>query len=245
MKTLVRVGLGLVVTCGFFASSAEAATITYSLSDKDPGAENPPDYGLRLDGLFGEESSVWTFSFDSTDVKMVIDTVQETARIFGDVIGAKDVGAEWDPSDGYSWHLDFLYTDITINDLTTGYWHAADKGTNLSNKGTLELLSNADVDGSYGSDGSDKGEFLAFADYKGGDFFFDQSKGPYVSAWLVSTSGFDDPLNLVFADYNRFGACCKDFGFKAQQVPESGNSATLLLGTLLAVVGGRRFWRTT
>ncbi|MFB3087352.1 MAG: PEP-CTERM sorting domain-containing protein [Acidiferrobacterales bacterium] len=240
MKYL-RLALGLVLAGSFFASSTNAAIITYNLSDKDPGAQNPPDYGLRIDGLFGVEISIWTFSFDSTDVKMVIDTSAQTAHIFGNVIGGKDVGTSWGTE--YSWYLDFMYTDIMITDTTTGYWHAVDVGgdhINLSNSGTLELLSDEDVDGVYGGDGSDKGEFIAFADYKGGDFFLSGSKGPYVSAWLANTSGFvDDPSSVVLADYNRFGACCKDFGFKATQVPEPGTLGLLGAG-LLGLAFARR-----
>lgn len=228
-------------------TSANAAIISYNLSDKDPGAQNPPDYGLRLDGLFGEESSIWTFSFDSTDVRMDVDTVLGTAHIYGEVIGAKDVGTEWDPVTGYSWYLDFTYTDITITDPVTGFWHAADdngatNNINLANKGSLQLLSDADVDGAYGgNDGSDQGEYIAFADYKGGDFFLHGTKGPYVSAWLANTSGFvPDADNLALNDYNRFGACCKDFGFKASNVPEP--APLLLFGT--ALLGLRLVKRT-
>lgn len=233
----------MIVAGSLICTSASATTITYSLSDKAPGAENPPDYGLRIDGLFGEESSIWTFSFNSTDVKMEIDTVAETAHVFGEVIGAKDVGSEWAPATGYSWELDFTYTDITINDAVTGYWSAADVGAtptghvNTANKGSLKLLSDADVDGIVGSD---LGRYVGFADYKGGDFYLDGSKGPYVSAWLASTLGFvDDPGTLVLGDYERFGACCKDFGYKATLVPEP-DMAVLFVIALFGLGVSRR-----
>lgn len=238
----LRLLLAFALAGTVFATSAHADIITYSLSDKDPGAQNPPDYGLRVDGLFGDESSIWTFSFNSTDVKMVIDTGAETAHIFGEVIGAKDVGTEWDPIIGYTWDLDFWYTDIIVTDPTTGYWHAADVGgdhKNILNNGSLELLSNADVDG---DSSSDQGKFIGLVDYKGGDFFFHGSKGPYVSAWHASTPIFVADASvppLTADDYTRFGACCKDFGFKATRVPEP-STLTLLLSGLLGLGFVRR-----
>ena len=110
-----------------------------------------------------------------------------------------------DPTAGYLWYLDFMYTDITIDDHTTGHWTAANdnSGTdniNVLNSGWLKLLSDANVDGVAGSD---QGRFVALADYHGGAFFLHDPKGPYVSAWLASTPGFvdnlgDPPLNLPY-----------------------------------------------
>ena len=226
MKYL-RVVLGLVLAGSLFASSANADIITYSLSDKGFGMQNPPDYGVRLDDLFGVPDSEWTFSFNSTDVQMVIDTTLATAHIFGDVIGGENVGIAWGTV--YDWNLDFTYTDITIIDPATGYWHAADVGMpthiNLLNIGTLTLLSPANVDGVAGLD---NGKSVALADYMSGDFFLHPIKGPYVSAWLASTPGFyagaDPPYEV--------SGCCKDFGFKATRVPEPHTLSLFGVGLL-------------
>ena len=49
-------GVALVLLLASGAASADI--ITYSLSNKDRGVEALPDYGLRVDGLFGVRSSI-------------------------------------------------------------------------------------------------------------------------------------------------------------------------------------------
>jgi hypothetical protein len=110
-----------------------AEILMYRLFNHQDGTENPPPYGMRLDGLFG--SGVWTFSFgdsaafDPLDplapasngelMKLTYDTVNDEIHIFGTVYGGKDTGSDWDSSTAGLFDVDFLYTaNITATDLT-------------------------------------------------------------------------------------------------------------------------------
>lgn len=205
---------------GLFSLQASAVMLSYALSDKDPGAQFPPDYGLRLDGLFdGDSDREWTFGF--VDVVMDIDTTLDTVHIHGSLVGGEDVGGVW--ATEYDWALDFLYTDVIVGE--DGFWHAPDTmGINPTNFGTLTFLSGPPDDDVDGIAGSDTGKTIGLADYRGGDFFLHADKGPYVSAWLAHTVGFDA------TEYERTGSCCQDFGFKATPIPEPTTLAIFGLG---------------
>lgn len=76
-----------------FGSTAHAVIITYDLSDKQFGAKDPPDYGLRIDDLFDVAGSNWTFSFKTTNVQMIINTDGAgRVQIVGQVRGGLDPG---------------------------------------------------------------------------------------------------------------------------------------------------------
>ncbi|NKB38992.1 MAG: PEP-CTERM sorting domain-containing protein [Gammaproteobacteria bacterium] len=238
----------LVLLASLLVSTANATVFQYSLSNKAPGAVAPPDYGLRLDNLFGTGNNThWTFSFTQTNVLMEIDTVAQTARIFGDVIGGNETGIadEWNSSNGQLWNLDFTYNNINITDASTGFWQADNtSGTDpLAGSGLLTLLDDVNVDGIAGNDG---GRSIGLADYSSGTAgWFNiggpNPKGPYVSSWLADTQyfvdGSFDPTDAQ--EYNRNGACCKDFGFRAERVPEPTSLLLMGLG-LLGLARGRR-----
>ncbi len=215
-----------------FSANAPADIFSFDLSNKAPGAQNPPDYGLRLDDLFtSPTASIWTFSFDQTDgasVRMDVDTTASTVRIFGTVVGGLDVGTVWQADTIASWDLDFLYdTNITV--ASDGYWSVPMTSSGF-NFGSLELLSLSGSGGGYFSS-ADIGKTLNLADFKGGDFVASggpSPQTPYVSAWLQTTADFVEDGNTSYV--RPTGGCCMDFGFRATPVPEPGSLALLALG---------------
>lgn len=221
-------------------SPASASMISYSLSDKGPGAIADPDYGLRLDDLFSRRDTNWTFSFDDpfASMQMDIDTTNQSVHIHGTVIGGRDIGSAWESKS--LWNLDFLYNDgITIDDAINGFWTV---DYNANNYGYMELL-RAEEQDLDGLGGSDIGKFLALGDFHGGSFFDHTSKGPYVSAWLESTRSFIlTNENLANNNFNRpnGGGCCMDFGFQADRVPVPEPSIIALFAAGLFGIGFAR-----
>lgn len=102
------------------AGSASAAIINYNLASHPDGSENPPPYGLRLDGLYTLNSNdVWTFDFDapSSNMKLILDTHSETVRIYGTAYGGLDVGSGYDADLQGVFQVDFTYSaNVTVND---------------------------------------------------------------------------------------------------------------------------------
>lgn len=122
--TMIRIpALGLAVAC---LVSAAAATPTdpqgcpapvnfcdpgcYDLGNKVTGQVAPPNYGLRLDGLFGSPSSHWTFDFEAqgAGVQMCNDGLG-TITIDGIAYGGLDVGGAWDPAQEGFLEIHFVY----------------------------------------------------------------------------------------------------------------------------------------
>ncbi|MEM7564182.1 MAG: PEP-CTERM sorting domain-containing protein, partial [Pseudomonadota bacterium] len=222
--TMIRYIFGIfALSVALQMSPVSAGVISYSLSDKAPGAIANPDYGLRLDDLFGSANTNWTFSFDDPGASMTMDIDTDNARvhIHGTVVGGRDVGSSW--ANPARWELDFTYdTNLTITDASTGFWSLSYVGDNAANFGTLTLLDDINVDGVAGSD---QGKFLDLGGFHGGSFFDHGSKGPYVSAWLQSDRYFGGPLARPNG-----GGCCMDFGFKAARVPEPSVLALFAAG---------------
>jgi len=65
------------------------------LHTQDTGVMHPPSYGLRLDGLFGDYPTVYTFNFVLPGTKMFLDYDGTTICIHGRAYGGKDVGNSW------------------------------------------------------------------------------------------------------------------------------------------------------
>lgn len=121
-QLLIR--LSVVVFALAITPSVIAEILMYRLFNHGDGNQNPPPYGLRLDGLFG--SGVWTFSFgNSADfvpsdplapasngelMRLTYDTVADEIHIFGTVYGGRDAGSDWDTGTTGLFDVDFRYT---------------------------------------------------------------------------------------------------------------------------------------
>ncbi len=217
-------GLGISVA----DDSATVEVISYEISDRGDGSKNPPDYGLRLDGLFDSPSDSlvtnWTFSFDQpgSGATMEIDPATAQVRIYGTVIGGRDTGTGWDPATVATWQIDFLFdSGVTIMDQSTGFWSVE---SSAKNYGTMKLLDAVDLDGTAGSD---QGRFIALANYLGGTLAIGGKvdRSPFVDLGLKRTDGFidstSDPAAAEYVPYvpGSVDGCCTKFEFRAEAVP--------------------------
>ncbi len=145
------------VVAGFaLMGQAQASTVTqFYLGDHPSALENPPPYGLRLDGLFdgltGATGGVTTFSFGNSlsgaggsPVMTVTDdgVGNVTIDIDGMVFGGEDDGSDYGFGEGW-YQLDFSYT-MNVSASGTGWVVSPEDPDN--NKGTLTAKAgNADI----------------------------------------------------------------------------------------------------
>lgn len=167
--------LGLSVSA---PSSASAAAFLYELHDHPDGTLASPDYGLRLDGLYGGTSNDFTFSFDTNGAYMTLlyDQTANTVRISGTAYGGIDTGSGWDANNSGLVNIDFTYRQNVVTDgtgtfgtdtdnlgvRTTG--HAQTVGT--GNSGSLTLGA-----GNW-SLGANTGDSFTMVDQESGGFSF-------------------------------------------------------------------------
>lgn len=111
MRTVfLLLGLSLLV------GTANADIIKFDLFDSEFGNESPPNYGIRLDGLYSNVSSdIYTFSF--VDVDMTVDTVANTAILGGSLLGGTEGNGENRDTD---WIFNFTYKDLDVD--SDGSW---------------------------------------------------------------------------------------------------------------------------
>ncbi|MEL6363554.1 MAG: PEP-CTERM sorting domain-containing protein [Pseudomonadota bacterium] len=115
----------LVIGASAAIGSAAAAPIMFNLGSHPDGSENPPAYGLRLDGIEnfatgnGGSSATWTFDFDCVgcSVTGLYDDADDSFTISGLAFGGKDSGASYAGGGGFV-TLDFVYTNVGGNPLT-------------------------------------------------------------------------------------------------------------------------------
>jgi hypothetical protein len=142
----------------------------------------PPDYGLRIDNLFGPGSGSYTFGFDlpGTGGSLCYDAAGGTVTISGVGFGGKDVGPGWDPSMISYVTLDFVYSGVYCsgNKLI-----APSSGLAF---GTLLWQASGDVVPLYGQ-ANTNGEFavLESGDWEGWISLDDNSNTPGTQDWVL------------------------------------------------------------
>ena len=116
----MKKGMGIILSIlslGMFTGTANATLFTFDLKNSIRGGERPPNYGLRLDGLYsGKSNDIYTFAF--IDVDMTVDSEADTASIGGTLLGGTEGKGELRNTD---WLFEFTYTNLEI-DATDGSW---------------------------------------------------------------------------------------------------------------------------
>lgn len=142
-KVLSRLGGVCAIALGVavFGGTANAALIesgAYRLFNHPDGSLNPPPYGARFDGLYGNPAHDYTMDFEAAGSAMFmdVDLVAGTIRIYGTALGGRDIGGVYDtaaPTYGF-YDFDFIYNGITQVPGDDDYWF---NGANHSNSGTI------------------------------------------------------------------------------------------------------------
>ena len=117
--------------------TAQATDFQFLLHDHPDGGLADPEYGLRLDGLYGSESNDFTFSFDApgTGMTLLYDGQSNTVRIVGRAYGGIDLGSAWDANNVGFIDVDFTYRQ---NLVTTGSGTFGTDSENLGVKTTSD-----------------------------------------------------------------------------------------------------------
>lgn len=203
----------------------------YRLGDH-PDANLQP-HGLRLDGLNGDTTTDWTFSFNeadsdqdfTVDMRMVIsgdlDGGNGQIRIFGVLFGGLDTGNGWEAEHTNFWQVEFIYNHVGRD----GDGLIVDAAFSGMNTGAMTALSP--------SDSFQEGAEVTMEDFAGRhDFSFRLGFGHRefdgISGWgWLTHDQFDQHVSA------------SDWLFTATLVPVP---ATLWLGpaTLMLVGRGRR-----
>ncbi|TWT40578.1 hypothetical protein RAS1_42910 [Phycisphaerae bacterium RAS1] len=106
--------LSMLAFAGLSASVASAGFLapgTYRMYNHPDGGIAPPNYGLRLDGLFGTDN-FFTFDFDHAQSSMFLEFTGSSIHISGVAFGGRSAGGSSYINDGYlgTYAVDFEYT---------------------------------------------------------------------------------------------------------------------------------------
>lgn len=147
----------------------------YDLGNKVTGQVAPPNYGLRLDGLFGNPSDHWTFDFEApeTGVQMCNDGAG-TITIDGIAYGGLDVGGAWDAVEQGFARIHFVYENASC---VNGELLVLESAGGLA-YGTVEWLNTGEVTYLSGK-----------ANAAGEIFLFDGHAGDPARGWVMYGDG--------------------------------------------------------
>ncbi len=209
--------IGIALSAATLSASAGGLTIAeYQLSDHPAGGENPPPYGLRLDGILG--AGVHTLSIDFHDDTVL--TVTDNGGTLEINISGTLYGGEVDGMGGYvsaeSYAADFNYV-VNVTDVGNG-WEV--NGFSASNGGTLTNLNTMAVTEVYGmTDGN--GLVLAFLE---DGYRLDNDTTTWVGrGWVTDQPDGTDPH-----------AGFRDWLFTGELIPAPSSFALFGLGGLVA-----------
>ena len=155
----------------------------YTLGNKVTGQVAPPNYGLRLDGLFGNASDHWTFDFEApgTGVEMCHDGVG-TITVDGIAFGGLDIGGQWDANETSFVEIHFVWQNASCEN------------------GELLVLESNDGFG-YGTvEWLNTGEVFTFsgkANGAGEVFLFDGSSGRDARGWVQWGNGLAGDFSMT------------------------------------------------
>lgn len=112
MKLSSAIPFTLAATSLLFSASAGAVAIgKYTLHSHPDGNQNPPPYGLRLDGLLtGNSNEEYTFDFDHPSSNMTLVWDGSKIVIDGQAFGGEDEGNSYKAGTTAVWDIHFEYT---------------------------------------------------------------------------------------------------------------------------------------
>lgn len=209
--------IGIALSAATLSASAGGLTIAeYQLSDHPAGGENPPPYGLRLDGILG--AGIHTLSIDHHNDTVL--TVTDNGGNLEINISGTLFGGEVDGLGGYvsaaSYAVDFNYV-MNVADVGNG-WDV--NGFDASNGGTVTNLDTNVVTELYGMNNPAGLVFAFLAD----GHRLDGDNTTWVGrGWITDQSDGTDPA-----------AGIKDWLFKGELIPAPSSFALLGLGGMVA-----------
>ncbi len=201
------------------AMSASAGGLTigqYLLGDHPGGGENPPPYGLRLDGVIAPGAATLSLGHHGDTIL----TVTDDGGTLSINISGTLYGGEVDGMGGYvsatSYAIDMNYV-LGVSDEGNGW---AVNGFDAANSGTLTNLDTMAVIDLYGKDNPAGLVFAFLAD----GHRLDNDDDSWVGrGWITDQSDGSDPLGGY-----------RDWLFTATEVPAPGALALIGLGGMVA-----------